>query len=243
MATLPTTPQRRRALGALLPLLSLVFSALLVGGTAGSASAADGYRYWNYFHVKDGAFAFASSGNASFVPKDGATEGYRYGTSTVQHGLEPRADLSALTFDKVCAGTKAQAGKKRVAVLVDYGTKADAGGAEPPAPRADCALVPLKANGAQVLDAVADVRLSKGMLCGVDGYPASGCGSPVKNATVPSHQGTVDFALPQEQSPATKNVSASQSEGHNTAWIVGGAVVVVLLVGGGLALGRRRQSA
>lgn len=236
-----TASPRRHLLGAfLLPLLLTVLVA-----TAGSASAASGYRYWNYFHVKDGSFAFATTGNASYIPKDGATEAYRYGTSTAQKGLEPRADLATLTFGKVCADTKAKAGQKRVAVLIDYGTKADADGAKPPAPRADCALVPAKANGAQVLDAVADVRLSKGMLCGVDGYPASGCGSAVKDATVPAHQASVDFALP--QSGATKNVSAASDPadggGSSTALVVGGVVVVVLLAGGGLALSRRRQSA
>lgn len=232
-----TAPARRRTLGILFSLL-----VTLVVATAGPASAADGYRYWNYFHAKDGSFAFATKGNASYVPADGAVEGYRYGTSTVQQGLEPRADLSTLTFGKVCADTPASAGRKRVAVLIDYGTKSDAEGATPPAPRAACARVPAKANGAQVLDAVADVRLTKGMLCGVDGYPASGCGSPVKNADVPAHEKAVAFALP--HSAATKNVSASSEQGgSSTALLVGGVVVVVLLAGGGLALSRRRQSA
>ena len=245
-----TTSPRRRTLGSL---LSVLLALLVVGGTGTAAHAAgDGYRYWNYFHVKNGQFAFATTGNAGFVPADGSIEAYRYGTSTAKQGLMPRADLTALTFDKVCAGTHPQAGKKRVAVLLDYGTQADSGGATPPAPRAGCAVVPTKANGLQVLDAVAKVRLSKGMTCGVDGYPAAGCGSPVKNATVPSHEANVSFTLPQQhagsgsQAPATKNVAATPDDGtsgSNTALLAAGAVLVVLLLAGGLLLARRRQSA
>ncbi len=233
-------PRRHRA-GIL---LSLLLAALFVGGTAGAAQAADGYRYWNYFHVKNGAFAFATTGSSGFVPKDGDTEAYRFGTSTPQQGITPRADLARLGFDKVCADTAPQTGKKRVAVLLDYGTPADADGAEVPDPRAACALVAEKANGQQVLDAVADLRASKGMICGVDGYPASGCGDAVKDATPATDEKTVDFALPaaQADTAATKDVSA-QSAAGNTPLLVGGAVVVLLLAGGGYVLARRSRNA
>ncbi len=226
---------RRRRVGVV---LALLLSALVVGGTAGTAHAANGYRYWNYFHVKNGSFAFATTGPAGYVPKDGATEAYRYGTSTTDQGLTPRADLAKLGFTDVCADTEAQAGKKRVAVLIDYGTKADAAGAKVPAPRAACAVVPAKANGQQVLGAVAEVRSSKGMDCAVDGYPASGCGAPVKNATVPAHESTVDFALPTDAASGT-----SSNGGGSTPLLVGGAVIVLLLVGGGVLLTRRQRTA
>jgi len=245
MATsLPRHP-RRRALGAL---VSLVLAALFVGGTAGAANAADGYRYWNYFHVKNGSFAFATTGPSGFVPKDGGTEAYRYGTSTAKQGLTPRADLDKLGFGTVCADTKAQSGKKRVAVLIDYGTKADSAGAKVPAPRAACASVPANANGQQVLAAVAEVRSSKGMDCALDGYPASGCGDPVKDATVPATEQPVAFQLPASAGASAGDAAdtkpaASQDSGNNTPLLVGGAVVLVLLAGGAFALSRRTKRA
>jgi hypothetical protein len=102
-------------------------------------------------------------------------------------------------------------------------------------------VVPAAANGQQVLDAVADIRTSKGMLCGVDGYPASGCGAPVKNVTATGNEPDVDFALP--SAAATKNVSSNQDARTSTPLLVGGVVILVLLVGGGVALSRRSRTA
>lgn len=232
---------RRRLVAAL---LSVLLTALVVSASSGAAQAADGYRYWNYFHVKNGALAFATTGPAGFVPPDGGTEAYRFGTSTPQQGLQPRVDLRKVTFASVCSTTKPRAGEKRVAVLLDFGTKADSGGAQVPHPRADCAQVPAKANGMQVLGAVAKVRTQKGMICGLDGYPASGCGEAVPNATVPSQEPKVDFTVATPASTTSAPVkNASSGTGGNTPLLVGGVVLVVLLVGGGVALGRRNRQA
>ena len=233
--TLPRVPLRtgRRSAAAL---LTLLLTALLLGGTAGAASAADGYRYWGYYHVKDGDFAFATTGPAGYTPKDGDTEAYRFGASTQSQGIKPRADLSKVDFATVCADTKAAAGKKRVAVLIDYGTAADADGATVPKPRAACAQVAENANGQQVLAAVTKIRSSKGMVCAIDGYPATGCGDPVKNVTVPAKEAPVAFALP---SSGTQDSSGS---GSSNGLLVGGAVVVVLVLGGGAFLISRRNT-
>jgi hypothetical protein len=232
---------RRHLLAAL---LSLLLAGFAVTGSAGSAHAADGYRYWNYFHVKNGALVFATTGAASFVPQDGGIEAYRFGTSTPQQGLEPRVDLTKVTFGSVCSTTKPQAGEKRVAVLLDFGTKADSGGAQVPHPRAACAQVPTKDNGMQVLGSVAKVRTQKGMICGLDGYPASGCGEAVPNATVPTQEPKVDFTVATPASTTSAPVkNASSGTGGNTPLLVGGVVVVVLLVAGGVALGRRNRQA
>jgi hypothetical protein len=231
----PLSRHRRRALA-----LVVVLAAVLLGGTA-PANAADGYRYWGYFHVQGGDYAFAKTGPGGYTPKDGSEEAYRFGTSTASQGVKPRADLAKLTFATVCRDTKPAAGKKRVAVLLDYGTAADAAGAKVPAPKAACALVPTAANGQQVLAAVAQTRTSKGLVCALDGYPATGCGDPVKNATVPSAEPTVAFALPAAADSSTG--SSSGSGGSGTPLLVGGAVVVVALAAGGLVLARRTRTA
>jgi hypothetical protein len=215
-------------------LLSLVLAALAVGVSAGTAQAADGYRYWNYYHLKDGAWGFSDKGAAQYVPKDGSVEGYRYGTSTVQQGLKPRADLDTVSFAWACGETEAVQGKKRVAVLIDYGTKADADGAEVPAPRADCAVVDQDATGQQVLGSVADVRTGQGMICGIDGYPPSGCGVQVKDPHVATGESPVRFRL----------AGQSSAEGGNElTWPLAGAGAAVVVIGGAaLALNRRRNA-
>lgn len=224
-------------------LVTLLLVAVALSLSPAAANAADGYRYWNYFHLVKGAWAFSSVGAGDYHPKDGAVEGWRFGTSTPKQGIHPRADLKSVNFASICADTKPTAGKKRVAVVIDYGTKADAQGASVPAPRAACAAVPQAATGEQVLEAVAKVRAEKGMDCAIDGYPATGCGDPVANATVPTSEPTVAFALP--TSAAGKSASGGSGSGGNGMLLpLAGAVVVIGALGAGaLTLNRRRQSA
>ena len=150
---------------------------------AGPAQAADGYKYWNYFHVEDGKYVFAQTGPADFTPKDGAVEAYRYGLSSTADGLPaphrrrrrtpsttsapaPRPK-PARSWSGCCSTTAPRPTPTAARRRPSRG---------PPAP-----AVPTKANGQQVLDAVADVRLEKGLTCGIDGYPVKGCSVTVKN--------------------------------------------------------------
>jgi hypothetical protein len=241
-----TSPSVRRTVGSL---LALVASLLLVTGTAGSASAEDGYRYWNYSHLTGGDWEFAQTGPGDFTPKDGDVEGWRYGTSTVSQGISPRADLEKVTFDAVCEGTNAAAGEKRVAVLVDFGTDADAQGAEVPDARGECAVVPQKATGQQVLESVVDVRAQQGMICALDGYPAKGCGDPVSDATVPAKVQSVSFQLPAAAQPAAGSADTTQAadqadDSTNNAWLLlGAAALVVVLAGVAVPMYRRNRDA
>jgi hypothetical protein len=233
----------------------LLLSVLFLAGTARTADAADGYKYWNYFHVTGGKYVFASTGPADYTPKDGSVEAYRFGLSSAASGLPPRAAATTYTADTICAGTEAGAGEKLVGVLLDYGTAADAeSGETPPEPRADCAAVPAAANGQQVLDAVADVRTDQGLTCGIDGYPVKVCSVTVKNAPRAATNQTVDFALPEAAAPeasasadpATESSadSASDSQDGGAPWtLVAVGVVVLLLAAGGLALARRSRNA
>ena len=241
----PTVGLPRR-LAALLVLL-LLTGPLLVAGT-GAADAAVGYRYWNYFHVTGGTYVFASTGPADFVPRDGSVEAYRYGLSSTAKGLAPRTDATTYAVDDICKGVSAKAGEKQVGVLIDYGTPADAGRGEQPAkPRAACAVVPRRANGQQVLDAVADVRLDQQLLCGIDGYPVRTCSVTVKNAPPAAKQQQVDFAMPatsQASSSGGAPVDDAGDEGGGVPWpLVGVAAAVVVIGGGALALGRRGKRA
>ncbi|TXL57896.1 SCO2322 family protein [Aeromicrobium terrae] len=212
---------RRRAVGAL---LALLLAGLTLIVTAGPSAAEDGYRYWNYSHLEKGEMVFAQTGPGQFVPKDGAVEGWRFGTSTVSQGIAPRADLTKVTFAKACAGEKKSATTKRVAILIDYGTKADADGADVPKAEAACAVVPTKATGTQALESVVKLRTDKEQICALDGFPASGCGVPVKDATIPADEQAVTFALPSSDT--------ADSDDSDTPWTLIGVAAAVIVLGG-----------
>jgi len=239
---------QRRVSGVFLFLLTLLSALLVVGGTAGPAQAADGYKYWNYFHVENGKYVFAQTGPADYQPKDGAVEAYRYGLSSTADGIQPRTDATTYTVDTICKGTQTKSGQKLVGVLIDYGTAKDADGSQaPPDPRAACAAVPTNANGQQVLDAVADVRVENQLTCGIDGYPVKGCSVTVKNPPAAGAQESVDFSLPKsatEKSDAGSSQAAEQPQDSGFPWTLVVVVVVVLvLAGAGLAVARRGRNA
>ncbi len=231
----------RRTTAALITLLVTGFALV---ATASSASAEDGYRYWNYSHLAGDTFEFAQTGPGDVTPKDGDVEGWRYGTSTVSQGISPRADLATVTFDAVCGDTEAAAGEKRVAVLIDYGTESDADGATAPEPRAECAVVPNDANGQQVLDDVVDLRADQGMICALDGYPAKGCGEPVGDAEVSAEQQNVEFVLPAAETDDAAAPVAAESEDGGTPWtLIAVALIVAALAAVAVPLYRRNRDA
>jgi hypothetical protein len=244
------TALTRRVAGVL---SALFVAGLLVAGTAGTARAADGFRYWNYFHVKHGGYTFATTGPSGYTPADGSIEAYRYGLSSTAAGLQPRTDATTYTAGKICKGTHPRSGWKRVGVLLDFGTKADAAkGETPPAPRAACALVPRNATGQQVLGAVAEVRVEKQLVCGIDGYPVTGCSVTVKNPPAAAPQQDVAFTLPPaarssadpSPSPAASSSSSTSTDDGGFPWPLVGVVAALVVIGGGaLALARSRRNA
>lgn len=230
-------PLPRRIAGTLISVLVAVSATV---GLAGPAQAEDGFQYWNYFHLENGKWAFSQVGPADYQPKDGDVEGFRFGTSTVSKGIEPRADLQEVGFDSVCADAEAADGEKRVAVLIDYGIEDGAG--TPPDPRAECAVVAQDASTQQVLGEVAEVRVEKAMTCALDGYPATGCGVPVADAEVPTDEQPVAFAVPGDDADAASD-SATGEDGSLVWPLAGVAALVVLIAGAGYALSRRRKAA
>ncbi len=158
-----------------------VVAAMLVAlvGLTPSANATS-YRYWTYWVGGDGDWTFSSQG-ASRHPADGTVEGWRFAISQeAGSSSTPRVTSS---FDDICADTDAVAGKKRVGLVLDFGVKADAppGATPPDGPIARCLVLPLSASGYDVLVAATSIRVEKGMVCGVAGYPKTGCGEPVAN--------------------------------------------------------------
>jgi hypothetical protein len=226
--------------------LSLLAGFLLAGTVATTAQAEDGYRFWGYYQWTGGQWTFAQKGSDAVVPADGAVEGWRYAVG----GAKPRVPRAAGDFTAICGTTPAEAGKKRVALVIDSGTPEDATTAQtPPAASGTCVVTDAKATGAKVLAAVGPVRIEKGLTCGIAGYPATGCGDPVKNIKVPAADQPVQLQIGAAVGAATKpSAASSQAPSSNstnggTPWagIVITAVVVVLLAGA-FAISRRRRA-
>ncbi len=221
--------------------LSLLAGLLLAGTAATTAQAEDGYRFWGYYQWSGGQWAFSQKGSDVVVPADGAVEGWRFAVG----GAKPRVPRAAGDFQAICGSTPAETGKKRVALVVDPGTQADAvSGETPGAATGTCVVTDLKATGAKVLAAAAPVRIEKGLTCGIDGYPAKGCGDQVKNINVPATDEPAQLQVKPAVGSTAKPAASTSSSDDGTPWtgIIIAAVVVVLLAGGGLVLSRRRSS-
>ena len=222
-----------------------LFLVMLAGVAIAAPAQAAAYRYWGYFHLEKGAWAFAQSGPAQLVPKDGAVEGWRFAVADESSVRDPRATP---TFDALCATTKAATGTKRVGLVIDYGRPADsADGTAPPAVRATCVAVPEKATGSDVLVAAgAALRLEKGLTCGIDGWPATGCGPAVDPVSAAAASPDTDVTIPAPTPSAAAN-AAGASSGTSTddgstgsSWPVIGGLAALILVGGlGFAAWRR----
>lgn len=221
-------------------LLALVIGPLTQVLRPETADAA-AFRYWGFYQWTDGHWAFATKGPDSVVPKDGAVDGWRYAVAGEK--TPPRLPRAAGRFDRICASTPAKSGSKRVAVVLDYGLGAEApGGAEPPAPRGACARVPTDATSGEVLAEVAKTRLQKGMVCGIDGYPATGCSEAVKtDPTVSSPEPTVALSLPTAGDQADRPAADQTGDGALQPWTIGVLVVVAGLLVAGLLVRRRRS--
>ncbi|GGQ50919.1 SCO2322 family protein [Kitasatospora griseola] len=217
------TPLPAAAVVALLGVL-----AALLGPAAGSAQAAD-YRYWSFWKGGADGWAFQQVGPTGNVPADGAVDGWRFVLSPDGGQDAPRPSLPA-DFSAICANTAPDGGRKRVAVVLDFGTAKDAPNGEKPAEaRSVCASVPTAANSAEVLAAVAaPLRYdSGGLLCAIAGYPRAGCGEQVAAGS---------------DSATGSGGPADKGDGGPAVGVIAGVGVVVLLGAGALWQARRRRT-
>ncbi|MFK0098699.1 SCO2322 family protein [Streptomyces sp. NPDC091040] len=215
----------------------LVVGAVLALLGAGAAQAA-GYRYWSFWEGSGSGWSYATQGPSLVRPDDGSVQGFRFAVSAdSQDASKPR---SAPDFAKVCADTPAKDGSKRVAVVIDPGTAADAPDGETPPPlRTACARVAKDASSAEALAAVAKpLRYdASAMLCAISGYPATGCGEQVSGDTGGS--GT-DGGSKAPASP-TASTGAHGDDGGPSAGILVGIGAVLLLGIAAVAQARRRR--
>ncbi|MET9557720.1 SCO2322 family protein [Streptomyces sp. NPDC006645] len=220
----------RRASFLLVPLLALL--AAFTG--AGTAQAA-GYRYWSFWENDGAAWTYATQGPAVDRPADGTVNGFRFAVSAdSQDAAKPRETPD---FAAVCGSTPAKSGSKRVAVVVDPGTAADAPAGEKPPPRlAACARVAPEATSADALAAVAKPLRYNGdaLLCGITGYPKSGCGEQIAAEGPTPTESRATGAL---QKKDDEDTGGSPSVG-----ILAGAAAVLTLATAALWQARRRRA-
>lgn len=221
---------RLRALAVLLALGAL----LAVSALPAQAAA---YRYWSFWQRSGDTWTYAQTGPALDRPDDGAVEGWRFAASAeAKDASKPRDVPGATSFGAICAGTPPKGGTKRVALVLDFGTAADAGGgAAPPAPRTACAQVPGDATGADALAAVAKpLRYnSSGMVCAIAGYPRTGCGEPVADS------GTTPASV--TPAPQASGDTGGGDDGGPSVGVFAGIAAVLALGGAAFWQARRRR--
>ncbi|MGI5483026.1 SCO2322 family protein [Streptomyces lavendofoliae] len=217
------------------PALLLAVCAVLLG-LPGTAEAA-GYRYWSFWEGgPGGGWTYATQGPGTARPADGDVNGYRFAVSAdSRDAARPRR---APGFEAVCGTTSAGDGTKRVAVVIDFGTAADAPAhdARPPAPRAACARVRADATAAEALAAVAKpLRYDdRALLCAIAGYPRTGCGEQV--ATTPGGPGPAGPASPPPAAHPVTDLGPGPSVG-----VAAGVAAVAVLGAAGVWQARRRR--
>ncbi|MER6632515.1 SCO2322 family protein [Streptomyces sp. NPDC000987] len=163
--------------------LAVLLTTVLLALAATGQARATGYRYWSFWESEAGRWTYATQGPATARPSDGDVQGFRFSLSAdSSDAAKPRGTAS---FSVICARTPAREGEKRVALVIDFGTAADApSGETPPAGRTACARVPAGAGTADVLASVAKpLRYdTNALLCAIAGYPHKGCGEQVADA-------------------------------------------------------------
>jgi len=208
----------------------LAVAAVLLSLTPASASS---YRYWSFWQGTGTGWSYQQAGPNAFRPADGSVDGWRFGVSADSaDGAKPRR---APDFAAVCAGTPAVGGRKRVAVVIDYGTSADApSGSAPPALATECAVLAPDATSAQLLAQVSPpLRYdSNGILCAITGYPRTTCGDVVSGTT---GGGGTPTASPDSGSHGS---NGSNSSARTAGWAIGAALVLAL---GGAAYWQTRR--
>ncbi|MEV0599518.1 SCO2322 family protein [Streptomyces sp. NPDC050315] len=210
-----------------------------VTGLAAAPAHAEEYRYWSFWTADaadhgGGGWTYATEGPATARPADGGAAGFRFTVSADSaRAAKPRA---AADFDAVCGGTKAADGRKRVAVVLDFGTAADAPkGETPPTARTECARVPEDASAGDALAAVAaPLRYdSSALLCAISGYPKTGCAEQAGGSSKPSDGAT--------ESAAPDGGASDSGAGGPSAGLIGGLAAVAVLGAAAVWQARRRR--
>ena len=224
--------------------------ALLAAVLIASPAQAAAYRYWTYWQGTSGTWAFATIGPASAVPADGAVEGwsFRVSTDVADPDAAPRQPAD---FAAVCSGTPAEAGFKRVALVIDPGPPGIApAGQAPPAAIATCVVAEEDATGYEVLRSVVEVRTEDGLVCALAGYPTGECAPVLDDAEAAALLAAASASPSPGATPSAETAASGMTSTADTTSTDGSSspvatiAVVIALLGGAAAWGwsRRRST-
>jgi hypothetical protein len=162
-------------------LIAIIVIAAQAISMAPSNAATKGYRYWGYFQAAPAATTWTAAMTGPTVDiKDGAVEGWSFVFSN--DDIPSVAPSVKPDFAAICGSTKATSGKKRIGLVVDFGSKAYApAGEKVQKSITRCVTTAMSSQGIDVLGQVLKVRADKsGLICGFNGYPKKECGVEVK---------------------------------------------------------------
>jgi len=161
--------------------ISILISPLLFSGLTPANASQSGYRYWGYFQAPpaSNSWVMAMTGPTTNVP-DGSVEGWihTFGNEVI-NAVAPNP---LPNFAELCKKVRPVADKKRIGLIVDFGTSAiKPKGESIPRRVRTCILIDRNANGAEILAAATKIRASaSGFICGINGYPAKECSAEIK---------------------------------------------------------------
>ena len=152
---------------------------LITGLTfAPSANAAEkGWRYWAYYQAAPGAKTWTAAMTGPTVDvADGAVEGWSFVFSS--DDVPSIAPAIKPDFATICGAVKADKDTKRIALVIDYGSKVYAPKGEKIAKSfTTCVRTAKTSQGIDVLGMAVKIRAAKsGLICGINGYPKKECG-------------------------------------------------------------------
>lgn len=159
-------------------LIATLFATLLSQTLIPSANAASkGWRYWGYYQAAPKATAWKAAMTGPTVDiADGSVEGWIFTFSSDDIPSTPPSVKP--NFTSICGKTKAQAGLKRIGLVIDFGGKAYAPkGEKVQKTIVRCVLTSKDSQGIDVLAQEINVRQAdSGLICGFNNYPAKECG-------------------------------------------------------------------
>lgn len=204
---------------------------------AGHANAAE-YRYWNFWTQEGDSWVFSPVGSASTNPAEGSAQAWRFDATSPSVPGMPPADAPSAVFERACSDVLPIVGTKRVAIVIDSGDPALSPEREvPPAPTAYCAVGKLDTHGYDLLKTIVKLRTDNGFICGISGYPASECATPVANYVASTPPQPITEQLIPDGAPDAGIASSDTAMAQ-----LGSAMVIGLLAIAGLFYWRRSKA-
>ncbi len=158
-------------------LVSILILATSILFVPQAEAATKGWRYWGYFQSAPGATKWSAAMTGPTVDiADGAVEGWSFVFSS--DDVPSRVPAVKPNFATICAGERADKDTKRIALVIDFGSKTWAPKGEKPRKIVTtCVRTAKTSQGIDVLGQIVKIRAgSSGLICGLSGYPAKECG-------------------------------------------------------------------